>query len=124
MCRIFGINKSTVYNWIKKLDEKIQSSNCKEEKATGEAQTVDVIEMGELFAYTKVKKQSLRNNVGDEKAAANRIHLQSKMSILTSANPHTFSARCKPFKSRCAFLWSRTINLASLNSDFRTLNLQ
>ncbi len=30
--RILGINKSTVYNWIKKLDEKIQTTNCTEER--------------------------------------------------------------------------------------------
>ena len=35
-------------------------------------QTVDVIEMDELFAYTKKKKQSLRNNTGEEKTAPNR----------------------------------------------------
>ena len=29
--RIMGINKSTVYNWIKKLDEKIQNTDCAEE---------------------------------------------------------------------------------------------
>ena len=60
--RIMGINKSTVYNWIKELDEKIESSkleeekNKTEEKETDEAQAVDIIEMDELFLYIKEKE--------------------------------------------------------------------
>ena len=54
-----GINKSTVYNWIKKLDEKIENSDCAEEKETDEAQTADVIEMDELFSFIKQKKTKL-----------------------------------------------------------------
>ena len=57
--RIMEINKSTVYNWIKKLDEKIENSDCAEEKETAETQTVDIIEMDELFAYIKEKKTKL-----------------------------------------------------------------
>ena len=30
---IMGINKSTVYNWVKKAEEKIKSSNCEDERA-------------------------------------------------------------------------------------------
>jgi len=57
-----GINKSTVYNWIKELDEEIESSKLEEEenktegKETDDAQTVDIIEMDELFSYIKEKK--------------------------------------------------------------------
>ena len=58
--RIMGINKSTVYNWIKELDEEIESSKLEEEeenktegKETDDAQTVDIIEMDELFSYIK-----------------------------------------------------------------------
>ena len=57
-----GINKSTVYNWIKELDEEIESSkleeeeNKTEEKETDETQAVDIIEMDELFSYIKEKK--------------------------------------------------------------------
>ena len=54
--RIMGINKSTVYNWIKELDEEIESSKLEEEKETDNAQTVDIIEMDELFSYIKEKK--------------------------------------------------------------------
>ena len=54
-----GINKSTVYNWIKKLDEKIENSDCAEETEPDEAQTVDIIEMDELFTYIKEKKTKL-----------------------------------------------------------------
>ena len=32
----------------------------------------EVIEMDELFDYIKEKKQNLRNNVGNKKAATNR----------------------------------------------------
>ncbi len=67
-----GRGKSTVYNWIKNIDEKIQSSNCTEEKAADESQTVDVIELDEFFAYTKEKKQCLRDNAGNAKTAAKR----------------------------------------------------
>ena len=53
-----GINKSTVYNWIKELDEEIESSKLEEKnktegKETDDAQTVDIIEMDELFSYIK-----------------------------------------------------------------------
>ena len=59
--RIMGINKPTVYNWIKELDEKIERSkfeeeNKREENETDEAQAVDIIEMDELFSYIKDKK--------------------------------------------------------------------
>ncbi len=56
---MMGINKSTVYNWIKKLDKKIGSSACSQEHVPEKPQTVDVIEMDELFAYTKAKKTEL-----------------------------------------------------------------
>ena len=51
-----GINKSTVYNWIKKLDKKTGSSACLQEHVPEKPQTVDVIEMNELFSYTKGEK--------------------------------------------------------------------
>ena len=76
--RIMGINKSTVYNWIKELDEEIESSKLEEEenktegKETDDAQTVDIIEMDELFSYIKEKKHSLLDDACDEKTAANR----------------------------------------------------
>ena len=70
--RIIGINKSTVYNWIKKLDEKIQNTDCTEENSVAEEKTTEIIEMDELFDYIKGKKQDLRNNVGNKKAATNR----------------------------------------------------
>ena len=75
--RIMGINKSTVYNGIKELDEKIESSkleeeNKTEETETDEAQAVDIIEMDELFSYIKEKKQGLSDNACDEKTATNR----------------------------------------------------
>ena len=48
--RIMEINKSTFYNWIKKLKEKIQKTDIvdKENKLT-ESKTVEEIEMDELF---------------------------------------------------------------------------
>ena len=44
--RIKGINKSTVYNWVKKLNEKVQKTDIvyKENKST-ESKTVEEIEM-------------------------------------------------------------------------------
>ena len=54
-----GINKSMVYNWVKKAEEKIKSSSCEDERPTELPQPVDVIEMEELFAYTKEKKTEL-----------------------------------------------------------------
>ena len=53
--RIMGINKSTVYNWIKKLDEKLQNTDCTEENTVAESKTTEVIEMDELFDYIKEK---------------------------------------------------------------------
>ena len=41
--RIMGINKSTVYNWIKKLDKKIQNIDCTEENTVAEAKTTEII---------------------------------------------------------------------------------
>ena len=57
--RIMGINKSTVYNWIKKLDEKIQNTDCTEENSVAEEKTTEIIEMDELFDYIKGKKTGL-----------------------------------------------------------------
>ena len=57
--RIMGINKSTVYNWIKKLDEKIQNTDYTEENKIAETKPVEVIEMDELFDYIKEKKTEL-----------------------------------------------------------------
>ena len=55
--RIKGINKSTVYNWIKKLNKKIQKeATVDEENKSTESKTVEEIEMDELFTYTKDKK--------------------------------------------------------------------
>ena len=55
--RIKGINKSTVYNWIKKLNKKIQKkATVDEENKSTESKTVEEIEMDELFTYTKEKK--------------------------------------------------------------------
>ena len=47
-----GINKSTVYNWIKTLDKKTakQKSDFKEEE------TKKIIEMDELYSYITHKK--------------------------------------------------------------------
>ena len=70
--RIMGINKSTVYNWIKKLDEKLQDVESVEETIAVQAKQAEVIEMDELFDYINEKKQSLRNNVGNKKTATNR----------------------------------------------------
>ena len=55
--RIKGINKSTVYNWIKKLNKKIQKeATVDEENKSTESKTVEEIEMYKLFTYTKEKK--------------------------------------------------------------------
>ena len=70
--RIMGINKSTVYNWVKKAGGKIKSSRCEDGRPAELPQTVDLLEMDELFAYTKAKKQNLRDNIGDKKTATNR----------------------------------------------------
>ena len=53
-----GINKSTVYNWIKKLDEKIQNTDCTEENSVAEEKTTEIIEMDELFDYIKEKNRT------------------------------------------------------------------
>ena len=52
--RIKGINKSTVYNWIKKLNEKI--AIVEEGDNICESKMVEEIEMDELFAYIMDKK--------------------------------------------------------------------
>ena len=52
------INKSTVYNWIKKLYKKTENSACSQEEVPEKPQTVDVIEMDELFSYTKAKNRT------------------------------------------------------------------
>ena len=57
--RIMGINKSSVYNWIKKLNEKLQNTNHTEENAVTKAKTTEVIEMDEVFDYIKDKKTGL-----------------------------------------------------------------
>ena len=67
--RIMGINKSTVYNWIKKLDEKLQDVNYTEKNTAVKTEQTEEIEMDELFDYIKAKKKSLRNNVGNKKTA-------------------------------------------------------
>ena len=54
--RIMGINKSTVYNWIKKLDEKLQDVDSVEENIAVETKQAEVIEMDELFDYINEKK--------------------------------------------------------------------
>ncbi len=56
--RIMEINKSTVYNWIKKLDEKIQNTDCTEENTVAESKTTEVIEMDEFFDYIKGKNRT------------------------------------------------------------------
>ena len=70
--RIMGINKSTVYNWIKKLDKKLQDVDSVEENIAVETKQAEEIEIDELFDYINEKKQSLRNNVGNKKTATNR----------------------------------------------------
>ena len=55
--RIMGINKSTVYNWIKKMNEKIDIGD--KENKVAECKRVEIIEMDELFSYTKKKKTEL-----------------------------------------------------------------
>ena len=62
---MMGINKSTVYNLIKKLDRKSKPTKCKKETSADETQPVEIIEMD----YTKAKKQGLRNNVGNKKTS-------------------------------------------------------
>ena len=57
--RIMGINKSTVYNWIKKLDEKLQDVESVEENIAVKTEQAEVIEMDELFDYIKEKKTEL-----------------------------------------------------------------
>ena len=57
--RIMGINKSTVYNWIKKLDEKLQNSGCTKENNVDETGQAEIIEMDELFDYIEAKKNEL-----------------------------------------------------------------
>ena len=59
--RIKGINKSTVYNWIKKLDEKLQDvdSVSVEENIEVETKQAEEIEMDELFDYINEKKTEL-----------------------------------------------------------------
>ena len=57
--RIMGINKSTVYNWIKKLDEKLQDVDSVEENIAVETKQAEVIEMDELFDYINEKKTEL-----------------------------------------------------------------
>ena len=37
--RIMEINKSTVYNWIKKWDEKLQNTDCTEKNTVAESKT-------------------------------------------------------------------------------------
>ena len=67
-----GINKSTVYNWIKKLDEKLQNSGCTKENNVDETGQAEIIEMDELFNYIEAKKTNLRDDVGNKETAANR----------------------------------------------------
>ena len=57
--RTMGINKSTVYNWIKKLDEKLQDVDYTEENLAVQAEQTEVIEMDELFDYINEKKTEL-----------------------------------------------------------------
>ena len=52
--RIMGINKSTVYNWVKKMNEKTEIVD--EGEKICESKMVEEIEMDELFAYIKDKK--------------------------------------------------------------------
>ena len=51
--RLMGINKSTVYNWIKALSKKIEKP-MSENKFSRE-----IIEMDELYSYTTHKKTEL-----------------------------------------------------------------
>ena len=68
------IDKNSHYTVIeiKKLNKKTKRSADHRNRFRKKTQTVDVIEMDELFAYTKEKKQSLRDNLGEEKTATNR----------------------------------------------------
>ncbi len=66
--RVMGINKSTVCNWIKKLDKKA----CSQEQVTEKPQTVDVIEIDELLPTPRRKNRTYVDNIGDEKTATNR----------------------------------------------------
>lgn len=50
--RIMKINKSTVYNWIKGLNKKVKESDPKIENEPNK----EIIEMDELYSYTKHKK--------------------------------------------------------------------
>ena len=43
----------------KKLDEKIQNTDCTEENSVAEAKTTEIIEMDEFFDYIKKKKTGL-----------------------------------------------------------------
>ena len=68
--RIKGINKSTVYNWIKNLNEKTQKTDIVK-KGDKICESKIVEEIDELFFYIKDKKQSIRNNIGNEKSTTN-----------------------------------------------------
>ena len=50
-----GINKSTVYNWIKKL----RNVDYTEENVEVKTKQAEVIEIDELFDYIKEKKTEL-----------------------------------------------------------------
>ena len=55
--RIMGINKSTIYNWVKKMNEKIEKTEIVDEgDKICESKMVEEIEMDELFSYIKDKK--------------------------------------------------------------------
>ena len=47
--RIMGINKSTVYNWIKKWDEKLQNTDCTGKNTVAESKTTEVYRNGRAF---------------------------------------------------------------------------
>ena len=52
-----GINKSTVYNWVKKMNEKTEKTEIVDEgEKICESKMVEEIEMDELFTYIKDKK--------------------------------------------------------------------
>ena len=70
--RIMGINKSTVYNWIKKLDEKLKNLGGTKENNVDERGQAEIIEMDELFDYIEAKKTNLRDDVGNKKTSTNR----------------------------------------------------
>lgn len=57
--RLLKINKYTVYNWINKLNEKIEKENKDKKISENDKITKEIIEMDELYSYIGHKKTGL-----------------------------------------------------------------